>query len=248
MMEIGSIYGKLGRVGVLTPFGAEVAITDFQRNLHPDIQIAEMLVPLEELSPAGLADMNARAEEQVRMFPIYAPIDLCFFSCTSGSLIGGNGYDRLLCRRLKQAAKAREACTTTTAVLSALKALQSRRLSIITPYPDDVNAREKSYFESEGYAVTNIASIKTKNPRDSKYIPLIEPEEIYRFALQHVDPRADTLFLSCTGLTVFSIIEALEHKLSIPVVSSNQCAAWMIGKFFGCHAPHASQLGAIFSK
>ena len=240
-------YGTLGKVGIATPAGGDIAIADFHRHLHPDILISDIPIPMQSLTPERLKQMSEDAVRAMEVFRDYNPIDLAFLSCTSGSLIGGKGYDAYLCKILKEKSGAREAYTTTTAVLAALRAIGSKRISIVTPYPDDVNERERDYFIDEGFEVLNIHGIVTEDPRQQNLIAKIPPKTIYEFACQHLHPEADTLFLSCTGLTMFDIIADLERDLGIPVVTSNQAAAWMIGRFFGQHGPNADRLGKLFS-
>ena len=90
--------------------------------------------------------------------------------------------------------------------------------------------------------------IRTADPRDRKLIYKIPPETIFEFAVAHTDPRADTLFLSCTGMRALEIIRDLEERLSIPVVTSNQTAIWLMGSYFGRHSDHAMEyLGRLFT-
>lgn len=241
-----TIYGKRGKVGVATPAGGDIAIADFHRSLQKDICISDIPVPMESLTPQGLKQMSERVVDAMHLFRDYNPVDLAFFSCTSGSLIGGKGYDAYLCRVLKEESGAKCAYTTTTAVLKALRTLGAKKITICTPYPDDVNQQERDYFAGEGFTVNNIDGIVTSNPRDQSLIGKIEPEEIFRFAKEHLHPQSDVLFLSCTGLTMFEIIEDLERELSVPVVTSNQSAAWLIGCYFGVHGPYSAHLGELF--
>lgn len=240
------IYGSLGKVGVVTPSSGDVAIADFHRWLHPDILVSSTPVILGPLTPEGLMALSQQAETVMANFKAYNPVQLAFFSCTSGSFIGGPGYDARLCARLKAASGAGEAYTTTTAVLKGLCKLKAKKITIVTPYPPDINHVEKAYFEHEGFTVNNIDCIETSNPRDSLLISRITPDEIYRKAIEAIHPKADTLFLSCTGLTVFEIVRDLEKRLGIPVLSSNLAAAWAIGSFFGHHGPRAAELGSLF--
>ena len=86
------------------------------------------------------------------------------------------------------------------------------------------------------------------DPRNPMLIPLIELEEIYHFAAAHTDPHADTLLISCCGLNIMEIIDQLENRLGIPVINSNQCTLWAIGKYFGAHGPESKRLGMLFTK
>lgn len=238
-------FGAKGKICIV---GGSPAISDFHRWLHPDIDIASTPMPLKTLSPEGLLDMGKRLPECYDMLSIYEPSDLAFFSCTAGSLIGGQGYDEKLCDIIKKSAKTKEAYTTTTAVLGAFKALGSKQISIITPYPEDINETERAFFSDKGYIINNINGIKTEDPRNNKLIRKISQDAIYDFAINNMDPRSDTLFISCTGLMVLEIISELEKKLSVPVVTSNQAAIWQMGKFIGIHSEYANEnLGKLFT-
>lgn len=236
-------FGALGKVAVV---GGAPAVSDFHRWMHPEIAIASAPMPLNQLTPQGLEKMGERLSDVFQLFKTYDPCDLAFFSCTSGSLIGGRGYDEKICRLCRDASGSREAYTTTTAVLHALKSLNAKKISIVTPYPDDVNQAEKVFFEDNGYIVRNIEGIATEDPRNPKLISQIPPEIIYEFAMTHMDAQADALFLSCTGLMVLELIAELENRLCVPVITSNQAAIWMMGQFFGAHSDHAKQkLGVL---
>lgn len=240
------IYGTLGKLGVAMPAGGYIAVTDFHRWLCRDIAISDCPVPLGAVSPAGLQTFADKVTEAMHLYRDYDPVDLAFLSCTAGSQVGGPGYDAKLCGIIREAANAREGYTTTTAVLKALRTLESKNITICTPYPADVNRMEKAYFENEGFSVGGIFGLETADPRDPKLIGRILPEDIFRFAKAHMVPGTDTMFISCTGLTAMEIIDDLEKELGVPVVTSNSCAAWLIGKFFGRHGEHADKLGELY--
>lgn len=242
-----TIYGKLGKVGVATIAGGDVAIADFHRNLHEDICVSDIPLPMAGLTPENLNALGEDVVHAMHVFRDYNPVDLAFFSCTAGSLIGGKGYDVRLCKALQKESGAACAYTTTTAVLKGMRVLRSRRLTICTPYPNDINEKEAAFFADEGYTVNNICGMITKDPRNQGLISKIEPEEIFNFVLERLHPDTDTMFVSCTGLTMLGIIKELENRLGIPVLTSNQCAAWLIGCHFGSHGSNSSNLGELFN-
>ena len=238
-------YGALGKVAIV---GSAPAISDFHKWLHPEIAIAGAPMPLGRLDAAGLTAMGERLAQVFEFIHTYDHSDLAFFSCTSGSLIGGEGYDERLCVTCAQAAHTDTAYTTSTAVQRAFDALGVKSMSIITPYPDDVNVAERDFFAGKGYTVYNIDGIPTPDPNNRKLIYKIPPEVIFDFAVEHTDPRADVCFLSCTGMRVLDIIKPLEERLGIPVVTSNQTALWLMGKHFGRHSDAAlERLGRLFT-
>jgi len=54
-------------------------------------------------------------------------------------------------------------------------------------------------------------------------IPL---QRVYDYARSVVEPDADTIFISCTGLRTIGAIEALEADLGRPVISAIQATFW----------------------
>ncbi len=247
-MYYGTTYGKRGRVAVVTPVGGEGIIQILYRWCDPDIQFAENQVALKAVTKEGLQTMSDQVTENLHYYPEICPVDMVHFNCTTGSLVGGFGYDKQMCEKIKQEAKCSHATTATTAVLMALEAQEAKNISIVTPTPDDINAMEKAYFENCGYNVLSIHGHLTEDPRNPMLLPKIAPEIMYHFAVDHVDPKADTLFMSCCALNLMEIIDQLENRLSIPVIASNQCTVWAVGKFFGKHGPEAYKLGSLFTK
>lgn len=236
-------YGTLGRLAVVAPTPGVNVNTQLHRNLHPDIGIASIPVAYEKVTVEGITAMSRRTVEAVRIFQSYRP-DMVFFGCTTGSLIGGDGYDQRLGDELKEATGARYASTTTTAVLRALEKLKARRLTIVTPYPDEVNEKERLFLEHLGYTVDEIVGLGHEDPR---LIPKTEPREIYDLAKKAWKPTSEALFVSCTGLCILDVIPPLEEALGAPLVTSNQASVWEIGTFFGHHSEESKRkLGQLF--
>ena len=236
-----------GRVGIVVPAGGEYVIDDFRRWMSSDIEISFYEVLLSSISPEGLKKLGDDAVKAMEEFSGENAVDLALFGCTSGSLIGGPGYDARLCRTIKENTEIPEVYTTTTSILAALRALEARKITICTPYPDDINEKEKAVFEAEGFVVNNICSIETPDPRNPQLVGKISSRDVFDFAVENMHPESDTMFISCAGMLVLDIIEELEQKLGVPVVTSNQCAAWMMGDFFGRHGKDAGRLGKLFN-
>lgn len=236
-------YGKKGLLAVVSPAPGTNVNTQLHRNLHEDIGIASVPVAYEKVTVDGIQAMSNRTVEAVQLFKPYKP-DMVFFGCTTGSLIGGDGYDQKIAADLCKATGARYASTTTTAVLKALEHFDAKRLTIVTPYPDEVNVAERVFLEHLGYTVDEIVGLGHENP---KLIPLTEPGEIFKLAKRAWKPTSDALFISCTGLCILDVIPELEAELNAPVITSNQASVWDIGEFFDAHNPVTSKkLGRLF--
>lgn len=152
-----------------------------------------------------------------------AEVNLLAFGCTSGSLVGGVGYDKELIKRMEDVAHI-PAITTSTAVMSALKELEIKNVCVATPYKEELNRKVKEFLESHEYNVLKIKGLGCSGPETAD----VSIEQVYELAKEVFLPKANGLFISCTDLRTFDILEALECDLNIPVVSSNQATMWMM--------------------
>jgi maleate isomerase len=152
-----------------------------------------------------------------------APLHSIIFACTSGSLVGGRGYDDRITTRMAAAANGIPVTTTTTAIVAALRLLDARRIAIATPYTEAVTARAVAYFEGHDFGVVSAGCLGLE---DDRAIGLTEPQTVAALA-RSVDRRdADALVIACTNLRTVGAIEALEATLGKPVISANQASFW----------------------
>lgn len=149
-------------------------------------------------------------------------LDVIVFGCTSGSFLGGPEWERDIRRRISQISNC-QAITTTGAVLDALNAFGKKKLTIASPYVDEVSNLEAQFFRSQGYDV-----VSEKNLGFDRGIDILnqKPSDTYRLACAAVVPETEILFISCTNLRSIENLEILEQDLGIPVISSNQCSMW----------------------
>ncbi|MGF1561884.1 MAG: maleate cis-trans isomerase, partial [Geminicoccaceae bacterium] len=128
------------------------------------------------------------------------------------------GYDARLIREI-EAATGLPTTTTTTAVLRALEVLGVSRISLATPYTDEVNALEVKFFEDHGFSVLAHEGGGIVETAD---IQACRPEVAYERARRVDHPDAQAVFISCTGFRTAEVIAALEADLGKPVISANQ--------------------------
>ena len=151
-----------------------------------------------------------------------ARVDIIAFNCTMASLIKGHGYDKELIARMTEITRI-PATTSTTAVLAALERLQVRKLVLVTPYLDQMNEIEAAFLEAQGYQVLAKRGLGIQDPFDQGSV---SPAAWYRLVKELRDPAADLYFISCAGIEVVEIIDALEADLQKPVITSNQALLW----------------------
>lgn len=142
------------------------------------------------------------------------------YACTSGSFVNGELGERLLVRTMVDAG-APAACTTSGALIEALGLLGIRKLAIATPYVDTVTSRLVDYLAE--HRVRTVASNGLGLLGHIWRVPYRTVVDIVR----SVDtPDADAMFISCTNLPTYDVIEPLEQALGKPVLTANQVTMW----------------------
>lgn len=216
------MYAWRAHIGLLAPGSGPNMEMDFHRFLPQGVAVATSRLPFSIPTPQGLLDMVGHLERACEVYARYKH-DVILFGCTSGSLIGGPGFDRELMARMETITG--DPClTTSTAVLEAFQALGVSRPLVITPYPDDTNQAEKTFLESHGVHVTSISGLG--NDYVNQSITDIEPHMVFQKLKALPREDADCLFISCTGLNVLDLIPLLERDWGLPVVTSNQASLW----------------------
>ena len=110
-----------------------------------------------------------------------------------------------------------------TAVQAAFKALNAKKISILTPYLESVSEEVAKFFEDQGIEVLNTAGFGFENDTIMTYI---SPQDIKEAAIEICHPDADLVFISCTSLRASLVLDEIEKEIGRPVVSSNQVLAW----------------------
>lgn len=226
------MYGNKGRIGLIRPGITPSTEMDFHRHLPKGMALATAALPYECVTLEGLSQMSERVKEYAGMYRGF-PFDILVFACTTGSMIGGPGFDRELIRQMEESSGI-PAITTSTALMEAFSLLGLKRLAIVTPYSDALNRLEVEFLADAGYETTGIKGL---NIEDTSVLPFVQPEEFYKLALEQDISGADALFISCTGICAVDLIEPLEKIRNIPVLTSNQATIWYALRRMGYQDP-----------
>ena len=218
------MYGWRAKIGLITPM-SENAEHAFHIYAPEGVSFASMKINFPGPTPEGLIILTDKLEETAAAFKDY-PLDLVVFGCTSGSCIKGFGWDQECINKIERAS-GKPGLTTSTAVLESLRALGSKKIAVLTPYPEDTNQAEKTFLEDNGFEVTNIIGMDmTQFMKNGPFFEEADEYFLYQHAMNVDLKGADTFFLSCMGLTTMEIIDDLELALGVPVVTSHQATLW----------------------
>ena len=134
--------------------------------------------------------------------------------------------------------------TPITSAINALKILKIKKLSIFTPYTDEINQSVINYFTKENIEITQLTYFDIASDLD---IGKVDPEHLFD-VLSKIDlSNSDALFVSCTALPVLSIIKDLEKKMCKIVLSSNQTLIWDTLKNIDFNSKEVEGYGELFN-
>lgn len=215
------MYGWRARIGLIIPSSNTVMEPEFNKMAPEGVSIHAARMHFREVTPESLIKMEKYAEQAIKDLAD-AEVDVIIYGCTSGSLIKGKGYDIELGRKIKEISGI-PGVTTSTAVIEALKFFKMDKISVATPYPEDVNRKEKEFLEGNKIKVLKIKGLGFLRNIDNGRQ---DPSVAYRLARKVYLPEADGVFISCTNFRTIEIIEPLERDFKKPVITSNQASFW----------------------
>lgn len=213
------MYGWRGRIGVVVPTGNSVVEPEFYRMAPEGVSIHANRVALKDVTPQSLLEMEHDTARSARGIATVRVGVICF-ACTSGSFVGGPGYDTRLIEIMQEATGV-AATTTTSAVMKGLASLNVSKIALATPYTDAVTKLEVDYLQAAGYEVTNWKGGGIVETAD---IQECRPEVSYQRAREVDSDQAEAVFISCTGFRNVEHLAKLEADLGKPVISSNQAS------------------------
>jgi maleate isomerase len=142
------------------------------------------------------------------------------YLCSSGSFIRGVGFEKTLCDAICEAG-APAAVTTSGALLEALRELGLTKISVLTPYDEELTLLLHDFLAEAGTDVVQ-----------SRHLGLGGGiwKVNYRTIAEHIigadTPESQAIFVSCTNLPTYDLIAPLERELGKPVLTANQLTIW----------------------
>lgn len=213
-MSIG--YGHLARIGHLYPSGG---LCDFEiQAMAPEgVQFVTTRLPFRDTSIESDRTLIDDIETHAQLLAD-AKVDLIATNCTAAGVV--NGPEAINAR--VEAATQIAAVTTIEAVLAACAELGVKRLGLVTAYGEHVVATEKAFLAARGFEVVADTSRACTTPYEQGTLP----EQTWLELATALPREFDAVLISCAGIRVSGVIQAIEDTVGRPVITSNAALLW----------------------
>jgi maleate isomerase len=226
------MYGWRAKLGVV---GGGVADGDFPRMIPEGVQLYFQKFPFKSnTGRVGCVDdlkqplgvFAEAASQLVRYHPRSMTLN-----GTGLSFCGGFGWDQQIIAAMKAKNGDIPTTTSSTSVVTAVKKMGIKKVSLAMPYLEDVALTAVKFFQDYGLEI-----IKYKwlgYPRAQKGMGDISREELYNLARDVNDSESEALIISCVEIYSIDLIQPLETDLQKPVITSNQATIWNLMRMAG---------------
>mgnify|MGYP000462674427 FL=1 len=168
------------------------------------------------MTPESLAAIgDDLTEVSAGILPNY-DLDLVVFNCTSSSSIVGDDAIEIAINESKPTAKV---LSTSQAVVANFKQRGFKKVSVLTPYSEEVSSLLRGYLQKNG---VEIVSSMYMDISDDREVAMLPADEIIKAAKAAIHDDADAIFISCTAMRSAEIIPQIEAAIGKPVLTSNQ--------------------------
>ncbi|KAA3447262.1 Asp/Glu racemase [Mesorhizobium sp. SARCC-RB16n] len=199
-------------------------ITEYElRKMLPDDGVSISATRIETHNPITIEHLQGHAFEIAKAAELYVPpesVNVFAYACTSGSAIISH---KKLEEELHRTVPGLKLTSPMTGALRAFCKLGIERVSLLTPYPDDVTSVVVDRLNDAGITVVACASFHIENDYD---IIKITPQSIVDAGSVTDTADAQALFIPCTGFRTSTIIDQLESRLRKPVITAHQAMLW----------------------
>lgn len=173
-------------------------------------------------TPENLRKMGPRLAAAAEMLSPVPGLAAILYSCTAASVEIG---DRAVAQAINSACPNVSVVTPPDAAVRGFAALGIRRVALVTPYLIETTEPMARYFTSRGLEIVNAECLGIA---DDRAMARVTPESIIAAAVAADCREAEGIFISCTALGAFDVIDEIEARLGKPVISSNQAGLWQL--------------------
>jgi maleate isomerase len=162
----------------------------------------------------------------------------------SGTAASWRGFetDEQLCRRIT-AATGIPACTSVLALNELFECMGVRRVGLVTPYLDDVQARIVAHYAAAG---VECVAERHLGLRDNFSFSDVDAHTLRRLVREVAASQPDAIVILCTNLRGGPLVAELEAELGIPILDSVAAVVWKSLQLAGADTRRVRGWGRLF--
>ena len=215
----------MARIGMLTP-SSNTALEPATYGLlaaMPGVTAHFARFPVTEiaLSDRALGQFDPAPILRAAELLSHAKVDVIAWNGTSASWLGFDSDDAL--SRTIAAKTGIPGTTSILALNTLLQRMNARRIALVTPYTDDVQARIVANYEAAGFACVGE---RHAGRRDNFSFAGIASAEIEAMIRAVAADGPDAIAVICTNMDATRLAPRVEASIGIPVLDSIACALW----------------------
>ncbi len=162
------------------------------------------------------------------------------YACTSGATVIGSDKIQSLINKKHKSAFVTDPIR---AVKKAMRTLGCRKINFVSPYQESVTKSLRDHLHANNFIIQNQISFNESN---DKNVARISAKDSLEAIIEVGKKDCEAVFISCTNLKTFKIINDAEKILDKPVISSNQAISWQMLREAGIDSTAGP--GILFSK
>ena len=228
---LGQGPGKY-RIGLIVLSNDYIVERDFM-NMRPNADVAIFTTRIANTPDCTLNSLRKMAPKIADATALLAPqgrLETVAYACTSGSVV--ISYE-VISDQISSVRPEAICVTPISASMAAFDAFGVRKLAVLTPYVDEVNAMIAEYLQTAGKQLCAFSSFHIEDNED---MAAVTGDAIFNAALKADRPEADALFISCTAIRAVDVIDPIERILGKPAIIANQAMFWQALRSAGCHS------------
>jgi maleate isomerase/arylmalonate decarboxylase len=232
-------YGWRARIGLIVPPTNTANEAEWSLMLPDGVTLHTTRMPLHLHVEEPLTDDDPLARDLIGASALLAQagVSAIAYGCTAGSMI--EPLDQL--PALIERTTGIPGTTTAKALVDALHAIDAKRIVMISPYGETLQAREVAFLERQGFTVVSSRGLGIGEGGAHEYtqIRTLGPSVVVALARAAMVSDADAMLIACTDFGTLPVVDTLEADLGIPIVTSNQAQLWATLHAASVHEPLA---------
>jgi len=234
------------RIGVIAPHADVGPESEIRAMLPAGIGLHSARMHFAAMRPGGIMDPKI-PHGPVKSFtdPPFAdtaaemlaacPIDAIGCGFTSSAYKLGRRGEAEFIERLERHTRGIPLASTCLSAAEGLRALDAERMALVNPpwFDDELDGQGAKYFTEQGFDVVHHAPCGLPSAQRD-----ITPEGLFAWIHEQVIPaRPEAVFVAGNGLRAVGVIDVLERRHGIPVLTANQVLLWRVLHFAKGAAP-----------